>query len=202
MGAKYPNITVGDVQYNGGSGVDSSTNSIQTVEYSHHEVHAGAAYSAYVNDLDLDTDDELTIAFTTPDTAKWFHMVATFKSTSSGLAEILEGPTITNGTGTEVAAINHNRNATGHTSGCLSIEASAVAGEYSTNPTITADGLVLIADTIGTGKNKGVSAARGIEEYILKQDTTYAFRITGLADNGDSSITLNWYEHTDKNSHS
>ncbi len=187
------------VKYNSElSGVDASTHTLQIIPYEHHEVHAGSMYAAFTSDLDLDTSDELSIAFTTPNTTKWFHCIATFKSTSSGIAEILEAPTITNGTGTEAVAVNHNRNAS-HTSTCLSIVASPVAGEYSKTPTITADGTVIMADTIGIGKDKGGSASRGIEEIILKQNTKYAFRITGLADNGNASINLVWYEHTNKN---
>jgi len=39
-----------------------------------------------------------------------------------------------------------------------------------------------------------------INEFVLKQDTTYAMRITGagVTDNGVASIKLNWYEHTDR----
>jgi len=71
--------------------------------------------------------------------------------------------------------------------------------EVSTNPTITGDGEVISAEYIGVGKDKGTSEARALAEIILKQNTVYAFRITGAADNGNATIKLAWYEHTNKN---
>ena len=191
-------MRIDGVQYSSGvKGIDASTSALETIDYAHHEVHSGSSYAAFTSNSDLDATDELIIAFKTPNTTKWFHMVAGFKNTSESLAEILEAPTITNGTGTESACINHNRNSI-KTSGSLSIEASPTSGEYSVDPTITADGTVIMADTIGTGKNKGLSESRGVSEYVLKQNTIYAFRITGVADNGNAAIILNWYEHTNK----
>ena len=53
-------------------------------------------------------------------------------------------------------------------------------------------------DVIGVGKDKGEGAARSLEEIVLKRNTTYAWRITGLADNGNASVRITWYEHTSK----
>ena len=177
--------------------VDGTTTALKVIEHAHHEVHSGSSFSTGAYDLDLDDGETLTVAFTTNSGAKWLHMVGILKSSSAGLAEILEGPTITADSGTEQLVINRNRNKTGNTSGALSIETSPVANTVSINPTITADGDVIFAEGIGVGKEKGASEARALSEIVLAADTTYAFRITGSADNGNASVRLVWYEHTD-----
>lgn len=174
---------------------DDLTSALNVIDYAHHEVHSGSSYTVNINDNDLDNGDKLIIAFKTPNTLKHFHMVAIMKNTSSSLAEILEAPTITNGSGVEISCINRNRNSA-NTSGSLSIEASPIANKVSTNPTITGDGTVISAEYIGLGKDKGTSETRDTGEIILKQNTIYAFRITGEADNGNATIKLVWYEHT------
>ena len=175
--------------------LDNMTKALPVIEYSHHEVHGGSSFSASANNVDLDTDDTLIIAFKTSDTMKHLHMVATMKNTSTSYAEILEAPTITNGTGSEISPTNRNRNSLKEST-VSSIEASPVVNEVSINPTITADGTIIEPEYIGVGKNKGSSESRSLTEIILKQNTIYAFRITGLEDNGNATVKLVWYEHT------
>jgi len=45
------------------------------------------------------------------------------------------------------------------------------------------------------GRERGASGTEDRDERILKQNTTYAFRITGLANDGVASVVLSWYEH-------
>lgn len=177
--------------------IDLITRAQVGIDYAHHEIHAGSSYTATLNDNDLDNGDTMSVSFKTPDTAKYFHMVAIMSNTSSSLAEILEAPTVTNGSGVEIPCINRNRNSD-KVSGALSIEATPVESEVSTNATITADGTAIYSEYIGVGKEKGTSDTRSLSEFILKQNTIYSFRITGEADNGNASIILDWYEHTDK----
>jgi len=177
--------------------LDASTLSMQTIEYEHHEIHSGSAYIASATDADLDTADELAIAFTTPNTLKWLHLVAYASNTSSGTWEVLEGPTITLDSGADLPVFNHNRNSA-KTSAVLTIETVPEVGEMTLNPTITNDGTVLMTELIGAGREKVGGESRSDNEWVLKQNTTYAFRITGNANDGRASIKLTWYEHTDK----
>lgn len=197
-------MTLADLKYTffnalGGTdgSIDSSTNAIETIDYAHHEIHAGSAFVLSATDLDLDTAQVLSIAFTTPNTAKYFHVVASGSNTSNSEWEILEGPTITVDTGSDLVIYNRNRNSLA-ASGALNIKTVPAAGATLT-PTITVDGTILEAETIGAGKNQSTGVTRSDAEWILKPNTTYAFRITGLADNGTASVRLFWYEHTDKN---
>ena len=191
QGLEGKNSTYQDVR------LDPSTLTMQTIEYEHHEIHGGSAYVVTGTDADLDTDAELTIAFTTPDTTKWIHLLALASCTSAAYWEVLEGPTITNGTGSDLVIYNKNRNSA-NTSGVLTIESPAEAGKATLTPTITNDGTVLQAQYLGSGKEKISGEIRATGEWVLKQNTTYAFRLTGNADNGKAAIELVWYEHTDK----
>ena len=177
---------------------DAATGALAIVDYPHHEVHEGEAYELSAIDVDLDTADKLTIAFKTPDTTKWLHCVVLASNSSASKLEVLRGPTITNGTGSDMVPYNRNHNSQ-NTSGVSSIKATPVAGQATLTPTITVDGTAVHTQVLGTGKDKGSSGSRGDEERVLAQNTVYAFRITGLADNGLASLSVSYYEHTDDN---
>lgn len=177
--------------------LDGSTFTLQTIDYVHHEVHSGSKYESSIVDVDLDATDLLTLAFWTPDTEKEMHMFFEASNTSSALVEVLESPTITNGTGTDVACYNRNRRSD-KTPTCLSVESPPVVALMTRNPTITADGTVLHSYYVGVGKNKASSGNRDEEERVLGRNRLYAVRITGLADNGNAAIEAGWYEHTPK----
>ena len=92
---------------------------------------------------------------------------------------------------------NAERNSS-NTSDALNIEAVPTAGKATLNPTVTADGVVLKQRALGGGSGPfGTGGeSRATQEIVLKQNTIYAFRLTGLADNGAANIDLSWYEHT------
>ena len=182
----------------GDSGIDASTEALETIEYEHHEIHAGSTFQASISSADLDTEAEINICFTTPDTTKWGHCTLEASNSSGGLIEILEGATVTADSGTDTPCLNVNRNSQ-TASVFSSIETAPQVGEFSYNATITGDGTVLDSVYLGAGKSKMAASSRSMNEWVLAQDTTYAFRLTGTADNGMATIRLRWYEHTDKN---
>jgi hypothetical protein len=176
-------------------GYDRATNAQISIEYDHHEIHDGRSYFVDAYDADLDTSDVLIIAFKTPNTTRWLHVVAGADNTVAALFEVLEAPTITNGTGSDSTIYNSDRNSS-NVSGVFNIEAAPTAGKASINPTITANGTVLKQRVLGSGApaNKVGGQTRGTQEIILKPNTIYAFRLTGLADNGAANVELGWYE--------
>jgi len=104
---------VGLVNANGnGLGVDLSTRSLQTIDYAHHEIHAGSTYRVQHNDDAIPataSSGELVIAFTVPDQAKEPHMTWEFIHEGNMTMTVYEGVTIaTNGTARSVK--NSNRN--------------------------------------------------------------------------------------------
>jgi len=177
--------------------IDPSTHSMQTIAYEHHEIHAGSSYTIWATDADLDIGDTLKIVFTTPNTTKWLHMLSVARNSSASTFQIQEAPTVGAAKGTESLVMNRNRNVA-DTSAVISVAASPLINKVSVGSALTAAGTIIDQETIGVGKDKGTSASRGLDEFILKQSTTYAISIIGLADNGNASLKLDWYEHTDK----
>ncbi|MCP3684643.1 MAG: hypothetical protein GY861_18405 [bacterium] len=178
-------------------GTDQSTGATNIVEYAHHEIHGGSSYMVGSYDPDLDNGEKIIVAFKTPNTTKWLHLLILVDNSSESTLELLEAPTITNDTGTDLVVYNRNRNS-GNTSGALNIKASPAAGFATLGPTITATGTVIEAQMVGSGKEKVGGETRGTSEFVLKQNTIYAIRLTALADNGSANVLLDWYEHTNK----
>ena len=182
------------------TGVDKCTGVLETIAYPHHEIHAGSAFSASLGDTDFDKSDTLNICFTTPDSKKFVHMLVVPSCTVPSLFEILEAPTITNGSGTPQIIYNRNRNSS-KTSGIKDITVGESSNTVSENCTVAADGIPIYQEALGGGKNARVDAGvRASNEWILKRNTDYAFRIAGagITDNGTGSMVLTWYEHQDK----
>ena len=185
---------------------DASTWSLQTIEYEHHEIHSGSSYTCHYNNDCTNIGEMTVIAFNTPDTTKWAHVIAEVSATAAAYFAIYEATSIDVGEGTALSIYNHNRNST-KTSTVSTIEATPVANKATSfnegqaaaaNITTTTE---LMRVYIGAGEK--VTAAgggtRGAAEFVLKQDTQYAFMIVSTtADDNTHSILLNYYEHTDK----
>ena len=169
----------------GNSGVDASTETLQTITYEHHEIHSGSHFY-YCDFQDFSNGQVVDFTFVTPNTTKWAHMDFYIGSTDAASIEIYEGATVDT-TGTAITAINNNRNSTNTSD--MTIR---------TGDTFTAVGTKIY------GASSGDKGAAGIiereREIVLKQNTTYIFRITNQT-NLTNTITYcgEWYEHTDKN---
>ncbi len=180
--------------------VDKSTDSFAVVDFSHHQIHDGSSFSVHIFDTDWDKTDSMNVAFTTPDTASWVHMFPIVDATSITTFTVYENCTVTAGSGTPYLAHNRNRNAVGTiTSTVSSLAAVPVAGEVSLNVTIVTTGTVMHEELFGANKKGGsAEGGRDINEYILRQDTTYCFDMRHLDlgdDNVIANMMLNWYEH-------
>ncbi len=176
--------------------MDPSTSSLQILTYWHHKVHDGDAYSLSAYNSDLDGTDELAIAFTVAAGIEEVHPVIVASNTATSLFEILENPTITNGSGSDISPVNRNR-VSDNVSTILSIKAIPVANQANLNPTITVDGTQLFAETLGGNKNQGSGAgANDRDEWVLRPGRTYAVRLTGIGDNGVASLALFYYHTT------
>lgn len=163
---------------------DTITRAINTIEYEHHEIHAGSHY--FICDYDSSIADSETIEFvlTTPNTTSWTHMSLDFSSTLGVSLEVYEGASAIVG-GTSVTAINNNRNST-NTSGMTILK----------DPTSITDGTRIAGFLAGANRTGGFQQRD--REIILKQNTTYLFRFTSLANSNAISFCGEWYEHTNK----
>jgi len=167
--------------------IDSTTRTLQVIDYAHHEIHAGAHFKAGFQSLALDTDDTIELLFTTPDTAKWAHWVMTSQATGPVTIEVFEDTTVSNA-GTPVTVFNRSRN---------SDNESVLTVTHT--PTITGDGTKFATKWIGASgfKEQSGGDTRGDSEIILKKGTAYLIRLTANGDAIKAAIGGDWYEHTD-----
>lgn len=87
--------------------IDSSTRSIQTVDYFHHEIHSGDAYGIE-NFATLASGATRAVVFWTPNSTKETHIWFSVSATNLTDVSIIEGIQCL-GTGTTPYYYNHNR---------------------------------------------------------------------------------------------
>lgn len=169
--------------------IDASTNTLQTIEYEHHEIHSGSSF----NTCDVQLVDTTTIKWqiTTPAGTKYSHMVFNVAGNGEIYASITEGSDRVDGTA--MAEINRNRVGTPNVAGTI-ITRTPTGG--------TTDGAVTLcqvrAGSTGvSGKTVSGGGARGQNEFVLKPSTKYIASVTTYAATY-VSIEFDWYEHTDK----
>ncbi len=169
--------------------IDTSTHSLQIIDYPHHEVHAGKFYRSGMN-YTLANGEVATFSITTPNTTEWCHITWELTATADGTFTLLEDVTSFAG-GAAVTPINHNRNSlTASTMTCL----RGMTGANLITPT---GGTTILNAVLGTGK--GSSTQRGVgEEFILKQNSKYLFRYTNGTSANIIQLACEWYEHTNK----
>ena len=168
--------------------VDLTTGTLNTIEYEHHEVHAGAFYSATrVVDLSGTAVDRVIIA-TGNVAPKYVHLVPYIITESEAEWRIWEGVT-TDADGTAIASRNHNR--------VCSRTATTTITHTPTSPVTTAATLL---KTFHWGSGRGVGGdGRADNEFVFKANTKYMLEVENFTANANYiTIDLEWYEHTDK----
>lgn len=186
--------------------IDPASFSLESIDIAHSHIHSGESYVAHHYEADFDKADEIGILFTTPNTAKWIHAFPLVYCGAAALFQICEAPVLDAGEypTTFFTPINRNRNSS-NTSGVLSVRAASVVNRVSLKVVadaspVTGDGTVIHSEVMGSGKQGGGSGSRDDSEYILKQNTTYYFRLKGMtggADNSVASMQVTWYENID-----
>jgi len=165
--------------------MDSSTNSLQTVTYEHHEIHSGSHYYMANHD-DFGNGASSDFAIITPDTTKWIHMTFAIEGSYAVHLDIYEDSDF-DGDGVAVDSFNNNRNS-GNTTGMT----------ITSDPTVNSVGDMIFAQQKGANKQAG--SLERAQEIILKQNTKYIFRITNESTSTNTiSWLAEWYEHTNRN---
>jgi len=179
-------------QDNNGNPIDFDTvtgDSYQVqLDLEHHLVHAGKHFTTSVIDADTDSGGSKNWAFVSPDTTTRIHLTGQLYSSSSGVLEFYENPTMT-GSGNAITILNNDRN---------SVTSPTLA--FYDDPTVTGSdiGSRLVVQTIGTkatgpfgGAGGNVNRAR---EFILKQGEQYLVKFVPDNDDTRLSLSLEWYE--------
>jgi hypothetical protein len=179
-------INSGGVQR--GARLDKSTHALMTIDYPHHETHAGSAF--FIKDVSTGVaiNEFIEFGIVTPSGDKHAHMLFSGGGTVDGVKfEVYEGATITGGT--EITPLNSNRNS--ETVSVLSLSGGAVDQN--------------IASAYGTrieyhraGANQSAGDVTRDQEIILKANTHYVFRFTSLGNGNYIDYSANWYEHTER----
>ena len=169
--------------------VDGVTTAIKTIDYAHHEAHAGSFFE-YVNAIDLGGAATISYVVVTPDTTKYAHFGLSVDAELEFDLTVYEGATgITNGSlATNPAVINANRNVS-------DVHTTLIY----TGPTLGggSKGTLIRHWHGGSGKNIGGRAGT-TAELILKRNTKYWFDLTNVVTPGSNYISVyaGWYEHT------
>jgi len=171
--------------------LDAATSVINTIDYAHHERHAGSNF--FISDVvDLSINNVYDLQITTPNTTKWAHFTFGYSNESETEMYLYENVTIAVA-GTGITPLNSDRNsATAATLVVKGITNTSVANADADTATVGAT--VLMNAITGVGKGEP-GAADHSREKILKQNTNYCLRFIANAA-GYVSFELDWYEHT------
>jgi len=179
---------------NVGSNSTETHGPLVTIDFAHHEIHEGNTYNAFHSGTSKGDGQTINIYLKTPNvTGKWIHMFARWGSSGAAYLNIYEAPTITDNTGTHVAAVNRNRNS-GLTSSIIDNSLTPTVGKYSTDVTKTGNGTQLQQEYSGAAKQHG-GEGRDTNEWILDQNTEYCFEVESDAAGLTLNLELSWYEH-------
>jgi hypothetical protein len=168
---------------------DLTTGAFATIAYEHHEIHSGSHF--FISGFEeLDNAVSINFGITTPNTTKWLHMTFEVSGTSQTEFYVYEGSTISGGTA--VTPVNNNFNSD-------TISGATVVK----NPTVSANGTLKFSTSRGlAGATPSKADTAGFftrsRELVLKQNTTYVFRITSRQDDNIVSYIGEWYEHTNR----
>jgi hypothetical protein len=185
--------------------LDSSTHGQIFIDYEHHEVHDGSAFTCnYSNDV-TNIGEMTAIAFNTPNTTTYIHLTFTAEATGGATFALYEAPSIDVDEGTALPIYNRNRNSA-TTSTITSIATTPVANSATSFNETQAAGANITTTTrllyhiIGSGGNQPTAGqTRAQTEFVLKKNTQYAVVMSSLTnDDASHTITLVWYEHADK----
>ena len=178
---------------------DTFTHVLETISYPHSTIHDGDSFKADINSDDIDsegTNNALHITFTTSNTTKWIHIIITATATGSADVSFTEAPTGGVIGGSNLSIYNRNRNSL-TTSSIISTDNTTI-NEATQDATAPTGGTEIHHWKIGSGKNKIGGGVREIEEFILKQDTTYSIRLTANANDVRGQLGINWYEQVNR----
>lgn len=168
----------------------------------HHEIHDGLHFTVSIVDETMGDNDVILLAFKTPNTTKYMHIVIVFSVIVAGHVEILENNTWTRVQQSTVNIYNNNRNAD-NISGALENASqsdfnagSKLQGSFVALQSLVNTGGVIYQDWImAGGASKGGGFKRAEDEVVLKQDTTYVVRLTADGGSNGAFLGLSWYEH-------
>ena len=164
--------------------IDSSTGAITIIDYAHHEIHEGDAYTA-CKIFTLPGGGLANILLTTADTAKRSHFVFNLVSDDVMTVNLYEAPDYAGGVG--VNSYNRDRGSA-NTAGMVLAHTAIDSG----------GGKGTLIWTFKGGANKTVTNSESDRfEFKLDRNKKYLLEAVGAL-NDSVTFLLDWYEHTDR----
>jgi len=162
---------------------DRLTGADISIDYAHHEIHAGSSFSLNAIKEAMADGDTFTLTCTTPDSDKELHVLFAGIGLYEYYLKVFRDPTITT-SGTPATPINMNENST-----------KTSDATFTVDDTISDLGTPVFESYVASGLRVG-GAGEIRAERILKRNTTYVFYLE--SDKAANILTgiLDWYEHT------
>lgn len=187
---------------------DGTSNALSILDFEHEEIHAGDSFVCHYANEVTNTGEMTVIAFNTPDTARWIHIVVEYTATALARALLIEAPSMTVDQGAALVLFNRDRNSA-RASVVSSIETAPVvnrATSYNEVQAAAAGITINAANTVSEHHIGGGSGPHGTgggqlqrDEYILAQNMQYAFILEALTDDTNiHNLHVSWYEHTNR----
>ncbi len=170
------------------SNIDVTTNSLITIDHSHHQTHLGQHFYLEGYAALEDGPGIYRVKLVTPDTTKWAHFQWSISSSGILATTLHEGASGGMGSGSPVVVLNSNRNSS-VTSGLTiesGVDAANTAGTLISNAKWGANGF---KESIGGGASKD-------DEIVLKQNTIYLRTFTSYSTSNIIQFKASWYEYT------
>jgi hypothetical protein len=162
---------------------DPTHKAMLDIDVVHHTIHEGDAYSVCGISGSLGDGGTIILTIITPNTAKWFHTLFSASGIGKYYFRIYESATV-NVAGSAKTAYNRNRNS-----------ANTSGGTFRQDDTFTDNGTLIFETYVSSGqRDGGPSSIRS--EWMLKQNTTYQFKLESDEAANIVSYDLEWYEHT------
>ncbi len=171
--------------------IDPSTNTLQTIDLAHHEIHSGLHYFME-GFIELDDTETFYVKLVTPDTTKWSHFTWDIQSSGILTTYLDEGASGGMLSGTNVTPLNNNRNSVNTSAITITSNVTAASG-YTTRISQSKWGVAGGRFSGGSGGDNNRE-----DEIILKQNTTYLRTFISGEDSNIINFKANWYEHTDE----
>ena len=188
--------------------MDASTSALLTMDYVHHEIHGGSAFTVCVSNTTANTDDHRTLlGFETPAGLKAPHLVIAVSVSNPAELFLYEGVTIDDDEGTELTIKDRNR-VTANTSTVIPFTAVGTPGSATWMLESEVAGATFSATTTlcnivlssGSGPQAVGGVSRATQEWVLAPSTKYAIVVQNIGQNiNRHTIELDWYEHQPHN---
>lgn len=173
---------------------DDASGAQATIDIAHHEIHEGDSFVAWHYGTGKNDGDTIIVAFKAPNTTKRIHVFPQAFSSGQAYFRILAGPTFTDNTGSAKTIFNRDRNSATAPTVIDAVANPNVAGQARTDPTGLAGGTEIYRELMGGSSPRTSGLSRNTDEFVVKQNTLYAFIVESDAAGLSLNLVLNWYE--------